>query len=167
VRWNFAVQDAASRRRAGLPDPLAGVQDEPPTFRELEQLGFTEQDIRLAAFGGHLMWVGLLLAVHDREGAAEHLGCVRRYLDPTSLEQRALYLVARGRTQFADREPFRSVSSVLAAFALEPGVAARALAHPVVGSAGRAVYRRLPGDGGGAPGRWLRGQIVDRLNGIG
>jgi hypothetical protein len=168
VRWTFAVQDAAGRRRAGLPDPLAGMEAaEPPTFHELQQLGFTGQDFRLSAFGGHLMWVGLLLGVHDREGAEEHLGWVRRYLDPSSPEQRSLYLVARGRTQFAGRKPLRSVSSLLAAVALEPGVAARALVHPVVGSAGRAVYRRLPGDGGGAPGRWLRRQIVDRLNRIG
>lgn len=168
VRWNFAVQDAARLRRAGQPDPLAPPgAGAPPTFAELEERGYSEPDFRLGAFGGHLMWVGLLLAVHDHEGAVEHLGHVRSYLDPSSLEQRSAYLVAKGRTEFATRRPVRSVLSLGAALAVEPGVAARALAHPVVGGAGRAVYRRLPGGGGGAPGRWLRGQIVNRLNRVG
>jgi hypothetical protein len=168
LRWTFLVQDAARCRRAGLPDPLEGkALVEPPTDDDLAQLGYTEDDLRRGAFGWHLMWVGLLLAVRDYDGADEHVGDARRYLNRSSLEQRSAYLVAKGRTQFAIGKPFSSVATLLAALALAPRVAGRALAHPVIGGAGRALYRRLPGDGGGAPGRWLRTRVVGRLNRIG
>ncbi len=168
VRWNFAVQDAARCRRVGLPDPLAGTRAaEPPTLEELELLGHTRRKLYRGAFGNHVMWVGLLLSVHDSDAAIEHLGHARQYMDRASLGERTAYLVARSRTEAATRKLPRAAVSLISAFALEPRLAGRLLAHPVIGSVGRAMYRRLPADGGGAPGRWLRDQVVTRLNKIG
>ena len=167
ARWTLEVQGASRLRLRGEADPLdERLELRPPTDAELAQLGISSDELRRAVFGGHLMWVDLLLAVRDPKAAMMHVAAARRVMDAAHCNERSSYLVARARAEFAVRRPVRSVLSASSAFLLAPRLTSRSLAHPVVGGLGRAVYRRLPA-GGGAIGRSSRAAIVKRLNKIG
>ena len=116
----LAARAAAGRRRAGLPDPLDGVQH--ATVELLEQLGVGGREVERAVAENNVRWATTLSELSDPAAAAALLAAAAAPGSPyTPRQVRAQHSLGRAAHAYRRGLRLRAASLVVRAATIEPG----------------------------------------------
>lgn len=115
----LAARSAARRRRAGLPDPLEGVERATPEL--LDELGLEAGDVERAIAENNVRWATTLTELSDPAAAAALLAAAAAPESPYTPRQiRARHTLGRAARAYQRGMRLRAASLVVRAAAIEP-----------------------------------------------